>query len=272
MKNNILNFILLISLLLTTACQIWEKDNMDFTYPLETGRTWTYQRDLIQTNFENDSLTQIFEDTLTYDVTTEVIGPVTLRDSIETIKIRIKDSVEYYKEDSTGLYIVAYERGMGETIMPKMSSNSHIDFKGMHFNNFEELSEMIQQITPLTKSLGDSITFESVPLKVLSYPLEEATEWCFRNPIDFRIDKHMIAEKMISVEAGTFACYHIKWYYDFNNDEVWDDDLWIDDYISKEGLVKRFITALNCIVGDDFGNPLGTCDLYDIYELKSYSK
>ena len=271
MKYKILNFILLIVVLFTSACQIWERDSMDFTYPLETGRTWTYQRDMILTNFETDSLNQEHEDTLTYDVTTEVIGPVTLRDSIEAIEVRIKDSITYYKEDSTGLYIIAYELGMGETIMPKRAGKEKIVFNGMYFKNFEELSNVIQQITPMAKSLGDSIIFESSPAKVLSYPLREATEWCFRNPDYLRIDKQIIGEETISVNAGTFKCYHVKWCYDFNDDEALDDNTWIDDYISKEGLIKRTVTVLGINMYGDYGY-LGTCDFYDIYELKNYSK
>lgn len=195
MKSKILNTILIIVTLLIGACQIWENDSMDFTYPLETGRTWTFQRDWILTNFETDSLNQEYEDTLTFDATAEVIGPVTLRDSIEAIGIRIKDSITYYKEDSTGLYVVAYEIGMGESIMPKKATNKKIVFNGMNFDNFEELSNIVQQITPMAKSLGDSIVFESSTVKVLSYPIEEATEWCFRNHDYLRIDNKLLAKK-----------------------------------------------------------------------------
>lgn len=46
----------------------------------------------------------------------------------------------------------------------------------------------------------------------------------------------------------------------------------MDDYISKEGLVKRTLTFLGINAHDDYGYSIGTCDTYDIYELKSYTK
>ena len=100
-------------LLLTSSCQIWEQPDMDFTYPLESGRTWTYQREAIVCNFETDSLEQALRDTTSYEVTTEVLDPIILNDSLEVTGIRTNGHTSYYKEEDSGLFLVAYQSDGG---------------------------------------------------------------------------------------------------------------------------------------------------------------
>jgi hypothetical protein len=88
------------------------------------------------------------------------------------------------------------------------------------------------------------------------------SQWTYRSDYNpWRIDKTVIGRKTIYVDIGAFYCYHIKWLYDFNHDGRWDDDIWIDDYISDEGLIKREISFVDVIFTDESGNDVGSFDM-----------
>ena len=260
-------------ILLTFSCQIWEKDNMDFTYPLETGRTWTYQREWILTNFDSDSLEQIFGYSESYETTSTVTGPQTLNDSIDVIGLLAGDRTYYYKKETDGLYLVGYNMNSGELVIPKNTQKDGIIINGVYFNSIEQLFDILQYPFSLMKPTTDSIYIEENPKKVLEYPLKDAGMWCYREDYKpFRIDKQIIGTDTISIGTSTFNCYHIKWNYDIDADGITDDNIYIDDYISKEGLIKRTISVLNMINQNAFGDTLGTYDSFDYYTLKNYTK
>ena len=93
----------------------------------------------------------------------------------------------------------------------------------MYFNDLESVSDYLQQAVALGKATSDTIYLEPTPLKVFDYPLTDATHWQYGT--DLVINKRVIRKKTISVDAGTFACYRIKWTYDLDNNGVADRGL-----------------------------------------------
>ncbi|MCK4530751.1 MAG: hypothetical protein KAU44_06200 [Candidatus Marinimicrobia bacterium] len=260
-------------ILIMFSCQIWEQDDMDFTYPLETGRTWTYQREWILTNFDSDSLERIFGHSESYEITSSVTGPQTLNDSIDVIGLTAGNRISYYKEEDDGLYLIGYGMNGGELVLPKSTQKGGIIINGVHFNSIEQLFDILQHPLSLMKPTTDSIYIEENPKRALEYPLKDADTWCYREDHKpFRINKKIIGTDIVSVDTSTFNCYHIKWNYDIDADGITDDNIYIDDYISEEGLIKRTISVLNMINQNAFGDTLGSYDSYDYYTLKNYTK
>ena len=64
------------------------------------------------------------------------------------------------------------------------------------------------------------------------------------------------SQEVIELTSGIFDTYQIKWLYDLDHDGVWDDDIWIIDNLSSQGLVSRSIYVLGATAMDENGNPI----------------
>jgi len=167
-----------------------------------------------------------------------------------------------------GLFIIAYQNAGGPIIFPKKSKYRTIVFKTHNFSSVYEMSYFIRQALPLKKFVSDSIIFEDPPVQTLKYPLIEGSQWTYRHDYDsWRIDKTVVGKREIHLELGLFHCYHIKWLYDMDNDALWDEDIWIDDFLSEEGLIKRKITILGVDIRIENGEYFGSCDFFDEFIL-----
>ncbi len=266
-----------------------ETTKNEFIYPLSIGNSWEYQREWIQYLYTDTLETKQYDDTLTYSSQLSVSIPrkLTLKDSIETyemIATEILDTstfnpvqnqatgVQYYKNNSNGLFIYAYQAG-GPLVLPKSQKRQCICFKGLEFNSYRQLSDYVQSLTPVTQFLDDSIRFEEPPVKILPYPLKAGKRWTYRATNDpWRMDKLVEKKKEVELAIGTFDCYEVKFIYDMDNDGEWDDDIWITDYISAQGLILREITVLGMVI-TTIDNPAGSkrMDATDIYTLTDFS-
>jgi hypothetical protein len=145
-------------------------------------------------------------------------------------------------------------------------------FKSFSFSNLLEMSQFFQNaIQPIKKNSSDSLYYEDPPIEILKYPLVVGSQWTYRNEFGMRIDRIVIGKKKIELDLGSYECYQIRWLYDYDGDGVWDDDIWMDDYINEEGLIKRELTALDLSLMNPGGNISGTLDLYSEYTLKELS-
>ncbi len=281
MKNRILVGVLFMIGLSFFSCDNENNENDDFIYPLSIGNTWEYIRNWNQ-YFYSDTLTVSpeYEDTLTYssDISVTVTEKVFLNDTLETIEmIGVEnDSTNsyaqkhYYKNNDDGLYTYAYIAG-GPIVLPRRQQGNSIIFKGIEFDDFRQLSDFVQRLTPNYRVVSDSVHFEEPPVKTLQYPIEIGDQWTYRednNP--WRMDRKVIERKDVELDIGTFDCYEIKFIYDMDHNGEWDDDIWITDFISKKGLIQRTITIIGMIKMNDSG-VIRYIDAFDTYTLTDLS-
>jgi len=261
----------------------------DFIYPLAVGNSWEYHREWTQYFYTDTSEAKQYDDTLRYcsDISVSIPGKLTLKDSIETyemIATEVVDTtdfnpvqnqttgIKYYKNNSDGLYIYAFDRAGGWLVFPKRKATKSVCFKDLEFRSFRELSHYIQQLIPTSRILGDSIHFEEPPVKTLQYPLRVGDRWTYRSAHDpWRMDRVVEKKKKMELEIGPFDCYQVKFLYDMDHDGEWDEDIWITDYISNEGLIRRQVTVQGVTV-TTIDDPEGNrkVDATDIYTLTDF--
>jgi len=277
------NILFLTLLLLFSSCILDTDDKNISMYPLKVGNQWDYIREWNLYFYNEISNIKVYSDTITYtsDVSVSVTAKMNLNgnrdvykvDGSESTNVGIATTTNYYKNKDDGLYIYAYSSGGGPRILPKNTTGNKVCFKGMQFDSFKKLSDYVQSITPLYRTTSDSIIFEDPILKSIQYPIEIGSQWTYReedNP--WRMDKKVISYDNIQIDIGNFDCHTIQFIYDIDRDGVWDDDIWINDYISKEGLIKREINVLG-MIESTIEYPGGTGRKFDginIYTLTSY--
>jgi len=237
-----------------------DKPNMDFIYPLTIGNIWQYETTF---TLDYDSLATYngLNDTILYHTgSVEIIANEVIFDSLEVFNFssimnengNIFTGNKYYNNSDDGLFCYAYTEI--SNISPKTTNNVYIKFNNKIFNNVREIFNYIENDAIDNQfSKDDSIYYNL--LKTLEYPLEEDNQWIYKDSmIPFRIDKKIIGWEEVDVPAGEFICWKIqKEYYDI----TWSNDITFYDYISQDGLVKRFhqVRNLECI--DEDGNFLG---------------
>ena len=107
----------------------------------------------------------------------------------------------------------------------------------------------------------DSLIIENPPVLTLVYPPELGFQWLVKdagNP--WRIDKKIIAKETVQVPAGEFVCYKIQHLHDLDGDGKWDEDLFLFDFVSSEGLVKRTAEFKNSKATNEIGEIIGSFD------------
>jgi hypothetical protein len=171
-----------------------------------------------------------------------------------------------------GLYYYGYKNAGGMGI-PLSSHGKRYRFKHLEFGSIQEIQSFMLSLTkgisPDIYSRSDStIYWEETPLQSLAYPLNIDVQWNFRPSSDpWKMDKKVIGKEKINLSLGDFDCYKIKWLYDIDENGVWDDDIYIYDYISASGLIRRILTTEDIAITDETGEVLGMIDVTQGYEL-----
>lgn len=277
-------FVLLLLLMIFSTSCIFNSDNddeNDFIYPLSIGNIWEYKRQWNLYYYSDSLEIKEYTDTVTYssDISVSITDEVTLNGDIDTYKMTgiendgmmTFEGTQYYRNNEDGLYIYAY-LGSG-VYLPKDVAGEYICFKGKKFKNFHALSNYIQEITPILSLQSDTIIYEEPPIKTIHYPIKIGKQWTYReagNP--WRMDRKVTNRVNLEIEIGSFDCYTIKFIYDLDEDGEWDDDIWITDYISKQGLIKREIYVME-LLESTVTHPEGTgrkFDAFDEYTLTDY--
>lgn len=281
MRNRNIICSLSIIILSLISCNNENESKDDYIYPLSIGNNWEYVREM-NMYFYSDSNSVIpeYEDTLnlTFDLSATITDEVTLNDTLETIEMSVFESDSentymgkyYYKNNNDGLFMCAY-KSPGSIIYPKKTAGNTVLFKGMEFDNYYQLSDFIQHLTPNHKILSDSLHFEEPPVKTLQYPLKVGDQWTYRqddNP--WRMDRKVINRKDVELSIGTFDCYEVKFLFDLDHNGEWDEDIWIIDYISNEGLIQRTVTILGIEEGGPEGPTGRLIDSFDRYILTDF--
>ena len=111
---------------------------------------------------------------------------------------------------------------------------------------------------------------EDPPIREIAYPLEIGRKWTYRSTDwghPWLMEKQIIDDITITVPAGQFDCYLIRWLWDTDNDGEWDTDIDGYDYISSIGTVRRVFYFYDILVTNYELDSLGTFDFATEYEL-----
>lgn len=272
----------------TVRSAVWQFSTVDSIYvPIEIGRTWEFAQTGYNFGFEPDSLPQMIGEPITDTVfgsaTTEICEIDTLNDSIEVYVfntywlsgIRSGETIEFGANEDDGFYIYAYHDAnwIGP---PKADASNEINyhFGGLTFASQSELHQYFHSWINrgLAKIRPDTI-YEDPPIRELAYPVEVGARWIFRD-VDWGhvwdMEKEVIGKENITVPAGDFECFKIRWFWDTDHDGQWDD--WIDgyDYLTGAGIVKREFIFYDIIATNYQGDTLGTYNSTDIYEMTDF--
>ena len=250
----------------------------DYRYPLELGRSWEYTR--VFTVEPSDSLSAVPSDTAYCYCTAEVVRLDTLSMRVDAYVLRetgVEDTVAswdletFYRNDSDGLYMLAYEPG-ASLVNPKPQGRAQILFKGMYFSSVREIASHVVGIAECMGERPDSLIYEDPPVRALKYPLRVGSSWNYRqtgNP--WRIDKEVTGTEQVDVPAGSFDCFVVKWSIDISDDGEWDNEIEFIDYIATEGLIRRWLAFSDMIAIGPEGDTLGVCHSSDDSQLTSMS-
>lgn len=276
-------------LLLSVSCRE-DTPPEPYSYPLHEGNRWHYERNTVMISYADtlnpgniDSSRSISAEALV-----TVMGEVLLRDGFPAYELNgiayfetedgldTSQGASYYRQESNGLYLIGYLGG-GTIALPKespdmMPSASYV-FRGRKFATLRALSAWLQlDILGGARTASDSIYYEDPPPRVIPYPPDVGTTWTYRedhNP--FRMDKVIEGQVELTVPAGTFECFTVRWLWDFNSDGEWDTDIEAIDYVGAGGLIKREINVTG-VKWQDVNSDLHCCrDYRDSYLLLSVS-
>jgi hypothetical protein len=238
----------------------------DFTYPLEVGSKWSYDREWSNFNFRPDSAGTSFpftDTTLYAKVEIFVDREEILMDSINTSVVITKDienstsftSSHFYQNTDEGLFILAYDRGGSSISYPKMISNFSDDLSIGNLESFLRISSLHGILDPVNQHASDTLRYEDPPVQSFKYPLKKDLEWTYRSN-NFMISKKVIGTEKVTVPAGSFDCWKIQWIYDLSNAGFNIGNVTLYDYVSSKGLVKRTLLIKDARISD-INNPDG---------------
>lgn len=207
--------------------------------PFKIGNKWIYYREfytdssIISSNTNINTIIKI--DTLIID---------TLQDSIIAYKfesIYIEDTLidtgaQWYNTENEILHSYGYVNAGVTFGLPRKRAINTISFKGYTFNSPLEITQFLlgYKSNNTAQCIADT-NFYYDPVEVYHYPLEIDKEWYYREEIPFPIFKKVIVKESITVKAGEFKCYKIRWFWDIDGDGVWDTDIDGYEYISING-------------------------------------
>jgi hypothetical protein len=232
-------------------------------YPLIVGYEWKYYREL---HFIDDST---LNDTLLVSLYTIMRNDRTqmLPDSSTAFAFEFSDSTssgvgltgtQFYNNSTGGLYHHGYVYGSsgGVVLMPQPQYTYRIG--NMESSSIRDLISMIKNGNP---SRSDSIIMYNPHKLSIKYPMAMNDEWNFITT-PWTINRKYIGDETVSTPFGNFLCKKIEWFYDTNNDSVWDDvHIW--QYISPtKGLLKEIFNA-EAVYTDINGDTLSSGTLTD---------
>jgi hypothetical protein len=254
-------------------------------FPIRIGNIWEYSRTFYAANFDPPELEQTFGDTAFAQSVTYILRKDTLSDTLETFVFKtmwLEDfdgnyMLEYFNNAGDGMYGYAYSTPPNWIGPPKKATTDGIyyNFKGLRYQNLDDLfANVYEKINSMPGKAADSTFLEEPPIQELMYPIEVGQRWIYRST-DYGhaldMEKEIMGRETIEVPAGSFSCYQVQWFWDWDDDGEWETDIEGYDYLCDAGIVKRAFAFFGIQVTDEFGTPLGSFDSYDIYELTGYS-
>ena len=256
-----------------------------FRYPLNSDDEWTYSGKSWYSNIRgsewNPPDTQRFS-SVVRNISSKAGGVSysKLQENSEYIgfggeTLSFQGAV-YMMNRPDGLYFFGLD-GQTASTPGKSPSQIVLDVGGYVFTDINQLHAILLGTAQLeTKSgLAPARTYFDSPRLAMYYPPEIGVQWSYLRPGDsdgdIFIDKLITELVQVTVPAGTFDCYEVRWLYDLNRDRVWDDNLELYDYICEDGLVKRVMYSRNTRVGSYENAFAAIVDITSIWEMMSFT-
>ncbi|NQU53917.1 MAG: hypothetical protein HQ522_15415 [Bacteroidetes bacterium] len=259
MKKNTLILILMLAII---SCN---KDDEELnlvinSYPMNIGTEWTYDRQVIVKKYDSAISYKTGEiDTINFITKVSIDKDTTLNDTMDVMLFKSQEennnwtSNHYYYMDNEGLRNYAYSNA-GAIVFPKKSA-------WKQFTNLEML------VDKKLRTNGE-LFFEIPPTLNIKFPLGINTSWTYRKPSEsseLQIDKEVVgAEELILFEQA-FICLKVNYIY-MNKPSY--DGIYMTDWISEEGLIKRLTTIDSVTVTNETGEPLYTAQITESLTLK----
>jgi hypothetical protein len=266
----------------TASSSTWKfRTASSFVFPATIGNRWDYLSYFAISDY--DTIEGETYDTLLGASTVTITGLDTLMDTINALDFHTEwteynssgsnDNYRVVRDD--GMYLYAYDEGTW-TGPPKVIPKDGIYYecKGMRFGNLADLLRTISNGGSREhKGLAPGPILEDPPIRELAYPLAIGQRWIFRDTDlghVWNMEKEIISIDTVTVPAGTFVCYVVRWFWDMDGDGEWDTDVDGYDYISGAGTVKRILDYPSVYIINEFGDTLGVSDAYAEYNLFGY--
>ena len=248
--------------------------NLVNRYPTGVGSTWSYHHTSTFDNFRPSFPGATYTpDSIVGTVTVTVTKPVRLAsgsgvpgDSITTFEFQQTEQTtlppsvnmvgyQYFNSDSIGLHLHGYRGGGGLAGPRAVPEGAQLVINGVHFRSVRELIDAV--LLPTEGSNIDSIVREIPPLLTLQFPLILGNSWIFRETgHPWGIRKTVLSDTELTLSGTSYHCYIVRWIYDMDNNGVPDQNIWIDDYIAEEGLLRRTINVKDVTIATS-ENPEG---------------
>jgi len=272
--------------ILEVSCDRDDKPTLsDFQFPIAIGNSWTYARAYTPYNWVSlaegaEAVAPVYDTSITKIISLDNLDTFLGAYRFETDWFSNGDtghSIEYYNNAESGLFLYAYS-GASWTGPPKINPNNqkYLIFDGRTYSNFDELrDEMFRAAKGFSVdgSTVEILTEESHPIEELDYPLTVGKRWMYRDAglgDSWDMDKQIVRVENISVSAGKENCFKIQWFWDTDDDGVWDTNITGYDYLSPIGYLKRQFNFSGVKQTNEVGDTVGTFDVSDIYELIDY--
>jgi len=289
-QHSIKNYIFPIILIILTcfACERGKKPSLgSFQFPIEIGNSWKYSYQTSIYNWQSDSLGSEYGIIDVDTGTTEIVSVDTLFDNtiyytFETEWASRDDTrplLEYIGNSDSGMYFYGYSghyRSGPPKVNADVNDNGYLIFKGQKYKNYNKLrSTIIQSAKKFSanKVTKNNMITESYPVKELAYPLVVGKQWVYRDVElgdAWDMDRKILNIENVIVPAGKFKCFKIKWFWDIDDDGIWDTEITGYDYLAPIGYLKREFNFIGIIRTNETGDTLGTFDSREIYELIDY--
>ncbi len=225
-----------------------------FRYPMEVGLKWYYSQTWYEV--DADSAVEVLSEGKIVVSVTEVdslsqLGNATRVDIEYDDGSHVSNGSDYYQNRDEGLYRVGY---CGESTLgaPKSIADAIRDpIQRLPFGGF--------------MSIGDDRcdgpwTIEAEGRLVLPYPIRTGYSWVFLGSSPFEIDKQIAGWSYVTVPAGKWPSYRVRWTYPSV------DQAEISDDIAAVGLIRREVISRHVQVMTP-EHPYGTGEFVDRFDL-----
>jgi len=255
----------------------------EFTYPLAVGLRWIYWHETYSYTADGQP-NPVYRDT--GRATVGIVGFTTIWDYIDAYDFYIMEQVGaeyhtchfYLNNIEDGLYTLDYTGT--SLIAPRLvveHSGKRFLFAGRVFDSPDQLFSALRgEMVYAAKRPGPTPEGYS-PTISYAYPLRLGHQWTYRDHTDegypFRIDKKVIRREQVSTQAGVFDCLVIQWFWDIDDDGMWESGIDGYDYLAPQGLIKREFYVAK-VGTQPYDNPeeIVYYDFFDGYTLTAHGR
>jgi hypothetical protein len=242
-------------------------------FPLTTGSTWHYDRELFSFNPRpsNLNVTDTFRATGKGYITGDtILNGIT----VKVMKNELFESgvtftgLNYYLETDTALLRVAYSgapAGFGPDSYSSYNEDKYFyKYNNKTYNSIKEIAyELGSDVSPDNSGF---ITIEDPPAVLFTYPVTINKQWLYKNvDNEFNIYRKYAGYETILTPGLASSCIKVQRIFpeSFGNIHLYD-------YYSEKGPVKRDYLFKDIVVTNEFGQELGFIDAKEIEILTGY--